>query len=250
MDQSRRAPAGSAARRARADHILDVTAELLQAHGYRRVSIDDVAARAQIGKGTIYLHWRSREALFWAALQRETIRLLDDVAGRLAEEAELALPHRLMPAIFIEVMRRPLVRAVLLADAEVLGALAADDSVATAQRELRGQPDYLELLAARGLLNPELSAVTAGQILGSVMRGFFAETDAGEATGASGARLGEEHGGLSLDQRADLLGVVMRKVLERDAPPAAGAVSGLRDAVVQLFAGITATQQAQLERAY
>ena len=70
---------GSQARRARADRILDAAADLLLRHGYRRVTIDDVAAGAAVGKGTIYLHWRTREALFWAALQRETMRLLEKI---------------------------------------------------------------------------------------------------------------------------------------------------------------------------
>ncbi len=241
---SRRAPAGSEARRARAERILDVTAELLQAHGYRRVSIDDIAARAQIGKGTIYLHWKTREALFWAALQRETMRLLEDIVLRLIDDAGAALPHRLMPAIFVEVARRPLVKAVLLSDTEILGALTADDSVAAAQRELGGQPYYLELLAAQGLLDGDLTAGTAGHILSSVMRGFFADAD------IDGASHSDEGMALALDQRADLLGGVLRKTLESSDPPTTQAVNALRAAVVQMFEGIIAAQRAQLERAY
>src|SRR5215469_9662066 len=106
MLRTGRAPAGSAARRARAERILDAAAGLLEQHGYRRVSIDDVAARAGVGKGTVYLHWATREALFWAVLQREGMRLLDDLTARLSGDPGLALPHRLMPAIFTEVQRR------------------------------------------------------------------------------------------------------------------------------------------------
>ena len=81
MTPSGRLPAGSAGRCERAEAILDAAAELLRAHGYRRVSIDDVATRAGVGKGTIYLHWRTREALFWAVLQRETLQLLEQLIG-------------------------------------------------------------------------------------------------------------------------------------------------------------------------
>jgi AcrR family transcriptional regulator len=104
-------PAGSAGRRERADAILDAAADLLRAHGYRRVSVDDVATRAGVGKGTIYLHWRTREALFWAVLQRETLRLLEQLIADLAADAELALPQRLIGRLFIELDGRPLVRA-------------------------------------------------------------------------------------------------------------------------------------------
>jgi len=236
-----RAPAGSAARRDRAERILDATAGLLRQHGYRRVSIDDVAARARVGKGTVYLHWKTREALFWAALQREALRLLEDLTDRLGEDPGLALPHRLMPAIFLEVQRRPLVRAVLLSDDEVLGALAADESVAAAQRELTGFPDYLVLLARRGLLRADLTPAAAGHILGSVMRGFFLDQDAD-------ARSGDR--ALTADQRAGLLADVLARVLESDAPPPDGAVAGLGGEVTAMFRAITAVQAAQLEQAY
>lgn len=242
MTETGRAPVGSEARRARAGRILDAAAELLSQHGYRRVSIDDVAALARVGKGTIYLHWKTREGLFWAALQRDAMRMLDDLVRRLDEDLGLAVPHRLMPAIFLEVVRRPLVKAVLLADAQVLGALTVDDSVAEAQRELAGNPDYLVLLDRHGLLRPGLSTMAAGHILSSVLRGFFFDQD--EDAQPGGARE------LSASERADLLADVLARTLEPDAPAPETSVTALGAEVTELFRGITAVQRAQLERAY
>jgi AcrR family transcriptional regulator len=242
MSTTGRAPAGSAARRARAERILDATAELLAAHGYRRVSIDDVATRAQVGKGTVYLHWKTREALFWAVLQRESLYLLDDLVTRLDEDPAMALPHRLMPALFVQVVHRPLVKAMLLGDAEVLGALTADESVAAAQRELAGNPDYLELMARHGLLRAGLAPVSAGHILSSVMRGFFADQDADVSSGHDGT--------LSADQRADLLAEVLARTLETEPPFPPGALPAFSAEVTSLFRTITTVQRAQLERAY
>ncbi len=242
MPGTKRARAGSAARRVRAERILDAAAVLLEQHGYRRVSIDDVAARAGVGKGTVYLHWATREALFWAVLQRETVGLLDELAARLDGDAGLALPHRLMAALFTEVQRRPLVRALLLPDAEVLGALAADGSVAAAQRELAGNPDYLDLLAGHGLLRPGLTPASAGHILGSVMRGFFAAQDDDDRSGRGT--------GLPADQRADLLADVLARTLETGGSAPSTAVAALGAEVTGLFRAITAVQRAQLERAY
>jgi AcrR family transcriptional regulator len=242
MTETGRAPVGSEARRARAGRILDAAAELLSQHGYRRVSIDDVAALARVGKGTIYLHWKTREMLFWAALQREAMRMLDDLVRRLDEDPGLAIPHRLMPAIFLEVVRRPLVKAVLLSDAQVLGALVVDDSVAAAQRELAGNPDYLDMAARHGLLRPGLSTMVAGHILSSVLRGFFFDQD--EDAQPGGARE------LSASERADLLADVLARTLEPDTPASEASVTALGAEVTELFRGITAVQRAQLERAY
>ncbi|MGH3251203.1 MAG: TetR/AcrR family transcriptional regulator, partial [Trebonia sp.] len=208
MSPSGRLPAGSAARRERAGKILDAAAGLLRAHGYRRVSIDDVAARAGTGKGTIYLHWRSREALFWSVLQRETLGLLEKLITDLAADAELALPQRLISRIFLELDGRPLVRALLMSDKEILGSLTADEAVAAAQREMTGQPDYLRLLRDEGLLRPGLSAEAASHVLNCLIQGFFAGPETADPP--------------PLQEQADLLAFVLSRTLAADEPPSPG----------------------------
>jgi AcrR family transcriptional regulator len=235
MSPSGRLPAGSPARRERAGKILDAAAELLRAHGYRRVSIDDVAARAGVGKGTIYLHWRTREALFWAVLQREALGLLERLTADLAADPELALPQRLIPRIFLELDGRPLVRARLMSDREVLGSLTADEAVAAAQKEMTGQPDYLQLVSAQGLLRPGLSAGAAGHVLNCVIHGFFA---------------GPETADPPLQEQADLLAFVLSRTLAADEPPSKSQVSALSRSVTGLFTAITDVQRRQLQQAY
>jgi AcrR family transcriptional regulator len=238
MSPSGRLPTGSTARRERAGKILDAAAELLRAHGYRRVSIDDVATRAGVGKGTIYLHWRTREALFWAVLQRETLDLLEELIADLAADAELALPQRLISRIFRDLDGRPLVRALLMSDKDVLGGLTADETVAAAQREMTGQPDYLQLVGAQGLLRPELSAAAASHVLNCVIHGFFA-----------GAETADQNP-LPLREQAELLAFVLSRSLVADEPPSPGQLSALSRSVIALFTAITDVQRRQLQEAY
>ncbi|MFY9929237.1 MAG: helix-turn-helix domain-containing protein [Streptosporangiaceae bacterium] len=239
-----RFPAGSAGRQARAERILDATAGLLQRHGYKRVTVDDVAAAAGVGKGTIYLHWKTREALFWAVLQRETVQMLEQILADLEHDPGLGMPGALMRAIFLQTARRPLVRALLLADPDVLGGLAQDEAVAAAQAELAGNEDYLEMVREHGLLRPGLTAASAGYVLGSVMRGFFAgQSGPGQHSSGSG-------GGLRLGEQADLLADVLRHSLETGQVPAPEKVAALAARVRGLFTAIVTVQRGQLERAY
>jgi AcrR family transcriptional regulator len=110
MDLSTR-PQNLNARKARAERILDNAADLLFRWGYKRVTIDDVAERADVGKGTIYLYSKSREALFEAVLQREVLAALEELLAAVRQDPEAALLHRMTRAVFLAIMHRPLLRA-------------------------------------------------------------------------------------------------------------------------------------------
>ena len=50
------------------DQIVHAAASLLASKGYEATSLDDVAAAAGITKGTVYYHFDSKEALYWAVV--------------------------------------------------------------------------------------------------------------------------------------------------------------------------------------
>ena len=107
-------------RQERATRILDVAAELLLRHGYRRVTVDDVAAGADIGKGTVYLHWKTREELFTAVFEREVLQAIGELLRALRQDPQVSLPHRFARAYFLAIMHRPLLRGFVLGDADLL----------------------------------------------------------------------------------------------------------------------------------
>ena len=61
------------------DKILDVSNELMGRYGYKRMTIDDIAEEAHIGKGTIYLHFRSKEEIAVGAVDRVNLRLQESL---------------------------------------------------------------------------------------------------------------------------------------------------------------------------
>ena len=54
----------------RRDRILDVAMRRFAEHGYRGARVEDIAAEVGIGKGTIFLDFGSKEALFVEAFKR------------------------------------------------------------------------------------------------------------------------------------------------------------------------------------
>ena len=59
------------------DLILDGVDTLLARYGYRKMTMEDLAQEVGIGKGTVYLHFPSKEELVLAHIDRIVDRLLE-----------------------------------------------------------------------------------------------------------------------------------------------------------------------------
>src|SRR4051794_40977848 len=57
------------------DAILDATDRLLTRYGYKKMTIDDLAREVGIGKGSVYLHFTSKEEIALAHVDRIVDRL-------------------------------------------------------------------------------------------------------------------------------------------------------------------------------
>lgn len=213
----------------RAEHILDVAAELLGRLGYRRVTVDDVADAAGIGKGTIYLHWKTREALFVAVLLREFLGAMDTlIAGLSADPGNVAL-HRVTRAQFLQIRNRPLLCAVYVDDSEVLGKLRAGLRKTLDPRHHSAFEDYLTLLGEHGLLRDELTVSQISQAFHAIMHGFLLDAGAD----------------------ADVLAQVVARALEPAGPlPDADVLRPVAERAAVLFAESAAADRAVLHRAY
>jgi AcrR family transcriptional regulator len=66
------------------ERIITAAAELLRERGFERMTVDDVAAEAGVGKATVYRRWPSKDDLAVAAMQRlYTVEVPDVDTGSL-----------------------------------------------------------------------------------------------------------------------------------------------------------------------
>ncbi|WP_227998279.1 TetR/AcrR family transcriptional regulator [Nocardia australiensis] len=212
------------ARQRRADQLLDVASELLLRHGYRRVTVDDIADRGGVGKGTIYLHWKSRDELLLAVLQREVVHSIDQLVSVLHEDMTTTVLHRMTEVHFLGVMRRPLLRALYTTDPEVLGRLATELHTSQGIHHHRAFDDYLSLLASHGLLRDDLSIDEISYGYHAVLHGYLNE----DAYDRGAHDLSHEH-------KARLLATTVRRAFE-PLQLAPQAVRDIHQRAVSLFA--------------
>jgi AcrR family transcriptional regulator len=86
------------------DLILDAVDSLLARYGYGKMTMEDVANQVGIGKGTIYLHFKSKEEVVLSHIDR----IAETVVQKLREQAALPDPvdRRLRRMLVLRVLVR------------------------------------------------------------------------------------------------------------------------------------------------
>ena len=216
---------------ARADRILDAAGELLLRLGYRKVTIEDIARRAKIGKGTVYLHWRTKDELFVALLARESIVMVERIVAALRADPENVRPHRLMRAVYLIVTSQPLLMAMAVGDAEILGRLADSE---VNEYGLAASERFLDTLTEYGLLREDVPHLSF--TLQASTAGFLT------------AEPPEPHAKLDEDARADALAHVIRTAFEPARPPRRSVLVGAAGAISAIFTDLVPSYRAWIYR--
>lgn len=192
----------------RAGRILDAAADLLLRWGYRKVTVEDIARAAGVGKGTVYLHWKTKQYVFYAVLMRDGLELFDVLLDRMRADPARALPGRMTAETYLLTMGRPITRALVTSDISILGELVGAGQTGNriySAHLSEHYSAYLELLRDNGYIRADLDNETLVYLLDSVSTGFFLMQDPTIVAAD-----------LSHERRAELLADVVDRVL---APP-------------------------------
>lgn len=96
--------------------ILKAAVDLISERGFERTTVDEIAARANVGKGTIYLYFENKEKIFIAILEngiQAIMRRMDEILNEsgdfrqrleamLMEHLRFAEDHREFYKVFIK----------------------------------------------------------------------------------------------------------------------------------------------------
>jgi AcrR family transcriptional regulator len=161
-------------REQRADRILDAAAELMLRWGYNKTTIDDIVRLAGVPKGTIYLHWKTREDLFLALMRREYVRLVEDIQQRIASDPEGGTLQGITKHSMLATMKSPLMKAVMLRDSDLMGEWMRNEYASESfSQQLAQSFGLVELLRTRGVVRDDLDVHKLVYMLDAITIGFL-----------------------------------------------------------------------------
>ena len=69
--------------------LLEAARKVFAEKGFHEATVDDIANTAGVAKGTIYLYYRSKRAIYWAALERGIAAMIEEVQTQVDAEETL-----------------------------------------------------------------------------------------------------------------------------------------------------------------
>nr|AGO97145.1 TetR family transcription regulator [Streptomyces sp. CNT-179] len=225
----------------RAERILDAAGALLVSWGYPKITIEDVARRAGIGKGTVYLHFSTKEVLFLVVVLRAQAAMLERIVGAMRQRPEGIWPSALARTTGLALHDAPIIAAVMKGRSETLGTLAhaaAEYSTALVDRRLTGTEAYFDLLRDHALIRTDRSRDDQLYAYSSILTGFLiSEPLLAERSTFAPA---------TVDHHVDVLADTIRSTLgERDTD---GALHMVWPTVTGLFEGLLRDALAEIDR--
>ncbi len=170
---ARRVPKFRRRAEARPDEVLDAALELFIDKGFSATRVEDVAKRAGISKGSVYLYFPSKEALLEGLVRRAVAPVADNVLGilsgfegdpRPAIEAALCLLAERMndPKLFA-------VPKVVMREAVVAPAIAEMYRHEVLDRAIPMVAGLIERGIADGYLRPVDPELTVRSVVGPIL---------------------------------------------------------------------------------
>ncbi|GAB3719051.1 helix-turn-helix domain-containing protein [Nocardiopsis nanhaiensis] len=226
-------------RELRADRILDAAEELMVAWGHRKTTIEDVSRRAGVGKGTVYLHFPTKERLFLTVVMRAQHGMVTRLVQLMREDPEAVRPSEIARNIYLLQFGAPIIRAIFTNDTEALGTLSrtVTDQVgdlAKARQEVLAE--YWGVLGEHGVLSTQLPAEQQIYAYSATVTGHLV---ADSLLAQQGFPVPD------VNARADLTARSIRLLLEQDV--AETAMRSAQAEAVALFEGLRHRLNSELE---
>lgn len=161
--------------------LLDAARERFARDGYRRTSVADISRDAGVGGTTAYVHFANKEALFFAAVDRDLAALFDEFAAALLSVGPKEdVAERLLPAVLATIDDHPLARRLLAGlEPEVTARVLETDAFSALRSHVTGLLDAAQ--SAGGIRADVDAEMLADGLVSTVVAVAMASVQIGEA---------------------------------------------------------------------
>ena len=158
----------------REQRILDAARDLIVRFGYDKTTVLEIADGAGISKGTVYLHFDSKQELFETLLTRETIRASEALVDYLQTDANAGTVGSVFRGMLEAQHSSELMKAIYRQDAKILGSYlhAADNIFETAYNRSVHRM-FIEGMQEAGAIRRELDADVLAHVFDIIDYGFI-----------------------------------------------------------------------------
>ncbi|THF61936.1 TetR/AcrR family transcriptional regulator [Pseudothauera nasutitermitis] len=158
---------------ARPQELTAAALSLFVEKGFAATKLEEVAARAGVSKGTLYLYFDSKEALFKAVIAEGIVPALEEGEALLAEHADdpVALLRELLYGWWERIGNTELggIPKLMISEARNFPEVAAYYHERVIQRGLRLIGDAVRLGVRRGLFRPESPELVGNLFIAPVL---------------------------------------------------------------------------------
>ena len=87
----------------RREQLVEAALRLFRRYGFRKTTVEEIAAEAGVGKGSVYLEFRSKEEIFFALVEEHERAILAEV--RQVADSRRKLPQKLTEVALVRPLR-------------------------------------------------------------------------------------------------------------------------------------------------
>lgn len=157
----------------REQRILAAAADLIAHYGYNKTTMNEIAQAAGVSKGALYLHWKSKEDLFEALLQREIQHYLDDWMALLERDPNGGTFFGLYMGSLAVLKDYPFLLALIRQDKRMLGEYMMNKNPQMYTRRMALGEDLIRMMQASGMVRADVDPPVMSYILSLVRYGYL-----------------------------------------------------------------------------
>lgn len=161
----------------RRNRLIDAATQLALAKGWRTTTVSDIAVRAGIGKGAVYLEFDDKSAILEAAILRSMQQLTRVVHARVSAVDGLVTLAMLYGFAVDALLDDRLMRALYLGDESVLGDHVRGVSDDRYRLRFTWMLDYIGGCQRAGMISPDLPGDTVARMLSTFTIGLLHTPD-------------------------------------------------------------------------